>query len=29
VVPTQFGAAIKTDMERIRRLARDANIKVD
>jgi tripartite-type tricarboxylate transporter receptor subunit TctC len=27
--PEQFAAAIKTDMERIRKLARDANIKVD
>jgi tripartite-type tricarboxylate transporter receptor subunit TctC len=27
--PEQFAAVIKTDMERIRKLARDANIKVD
>jgi tripartite-type tricarboxylate transporter receptor subunit TctC len=27
--PEQFAAAIKTDMERIRKLAKDANIKVD
>jgi len=27
--PEQFAAAIKADMERIRKLARDANIRVD
>jgi len=29
IAPVQFAAAIRTDIERIRKLARDANIKVD